>query len=564
MEKPFTDSASFSSQREAQSRRKLASYIQRARPQSPGVTRRTSRGSSVDRGGGTGSISTCSSGRDLSRHVPDSSYKPTLSTHELRKHDNPQVNVHFGSERRGFLHAGGRSVPPSHSRSSSEALHRPSSQTDGSVHDGHDLRALGGTQNTGRRTYRGLHAVGRTIRGSCNIENSGCATGEDPSQRPATPDRGHVFRRAANGCSAQINPRRFRSDGVNSKEQVIAAVSSPALRFRGELQTSCSDGGGTGDEQSLDATRSDRNRARRRRWRRGKLSKRGNDSTSVTPVTEWSAETLHSEGQGGTAPASYGVTPEAFRYTVCQASNAQHNRGGREFSSTLADVSAGAYVSKLPCIPRQSTDQGLGQDKKNAIEEGVRMILQAIGEDVSRAGLRDTPKRVAAAMEFFSRGYRADPKEVVRNALFSVEEGHEDGPYLAGKQGMVTVGRIDISSLCEHHLLPFFGKCHIGYIPDKHVLGISKFARIMEVYSRRLQIQERLTQQIALAVMKVAKPRGVAVLLECNHMCMAMRGVSTPGSVTTTKAFLGVFETDPALRSEFMSSIFRQVAAGTN
>ncbi|EPR59015.1 putative GTP cyclohydrolase I [Toxoplasma gondii GT1] len=563
MEKPFSDSASLSSQREAQSRRKLASYIQRARPRSPGVTRRISRGSSVDRGGGTGSISTCSSGRDLSRHVPVSNDKPTLSTHELRKHDNPQVNAHFGSERHGFLHAGGRSVPPSHSRSSSEALRRPFSQTNRSINDGHDLRTLEGTHNTGRRTSRTLYAVGCTISGSCNIENNGCATDEDPNQKLAPPDRSHVFRRAANGCSAHINPRRFRSDGVNSKEQLVATVSSPALRFRGELRTSCSDGGGTGDEQSLDATRSDRNRARRRRGRRGKLSKRRNDSTSVTPLTEWSAETQHSEGQGGTAMASYGVTPEAFRSTVCQASNAQHNRSGREFSSTLADVPAAAYVSKLPHIPRQSTDQGLGEDKKNAIEEGVRMILRAMGEDVTRAGLRETPKRVAAAMEFFSRGYRADPKDVIRNALFSVEEGHEDGQYLAGKQGMVTVGRIDISSLCEHHLLPFFGKCHIGYIPDKHVLGISKFARIMEIYSRRLQIQERLTQQIALAVMKVAKPRGVAVLLECTHMCMAMRGVSSPGSVTTTKAFLGVFETDPALRSEFMSSIFRQAAAGT-
>jgi len=178
------------------------------------------------------------------------------------------------------------------------------------------------------------------------------------------------------------------------------------------------------------------------------------------------------------------------------------------------------------------------------MEPLVREWLSRIGEEPDREGLSDTPARVARAWAFLTRGYRQTLDEVVNDALFEAE-GSE----------MVVVKGIEFYSMCEHHLLPFFGQVHIGYIPKKKVLGLSKFARIVEMYARRLQIQERLATQIAAAIEAVVEPEGVGVVVEGVHLCMMMRGVEKQHSSAVTSAMLGVFRTDAKTREEFLSLI---------
>lgn len=181
---------------------------------------------------------------------------------------------------------------------------------------------------------------------------------------------------------------------------------------------------------------------------------------------------------------------------------------------------------------------------KENVARLIRELLAEIGEDPEREGLIRTPERVAKAWEFLTAGYRTDPEKVLNEARF---EAH-------GKD-MVIVKNIEIYSLCEHHLLPILGTCHIGYIPGDHVIGVSKLARLAEVYARRLQIQERLTRQIAEAVEKASGAVGVGVVIEAKHLCMMMRGVQKQNSVMTTSSVLGRFRTDPKTREEFMNLI---------
>lgn len=178
------------------------------------------------------------------------------------------------------------------------------------------------------------------------------------------------------------------------------------------------------------------------------------------------------------------------------------------------------------------------------MEPLVERWLRLIGEDPRREGLLETPARVARAWAYLTRGYRQSLEEVVNDALFEAE-GSE----------MVVVKGIEFYSLCEHHLLPFFGQVHIGYIPKKKVLGLSKFARIVDLYARRLQIQERLATQIADAIERVVEPEGVAVVVEGVHLCMMMRGVEKQHSEAVTSAMRGVFKTDAKTREEFLSLI---------
>jgi len=173
-------------------------------------------------------------------------------------------------------------------------------------------------------------------------------------------------------------------------------------------------------------------------------------------------------------------------------------------------------------------------------------LLAELGEDPSREGLLDTPKRVEKALAFLTSGYAADVDATLNNALFSVDYNE-----------MVIVRDIDFYSLCEHHLLPFFGKCHVAYIPQGRVLGLSKFPRLVDIFARRLQIQERLTNQIAETVREKVDPLGVAVVMEATHLCMAMRGVEKQNSVATTSAMLGVFREDARTRMEFLELIRR-------
>jgi GTP cyclohydrolase IA len=187
-----------------------------------------------------------------------------------------------------------------------------------------------------------------------------------------------------------------------------------------------------------------------------------------------------------------------------------------------------------------------GEDKIERLSSLYAGIIEAVGEDGEREGLQKTPLRAAKALSFFTQGYNQKLSDVVNGAVFNMGADYDD---------IVIVRDIDIFSLCEHHLVPFVGKCHIGYLPNKKVLGLSKLARIADMFARRLQIQERLTKQIAHAVEECIEPNGVAVVIEATHMCMVMRGAQKSGTVTTTSSMLGVFRQDARTRSEFFHLI---------
>src|SRR5882672_3066769 len=183
------------------------------------------------------------------------------------------------------------------------------------------------------------------------------------------------------------------------------------------------------------------------------------------------------------------------------------------------------------------------KSERAPLEDAVRVILSHIGEDPNREGLRSTPTRVAKAYEFLTSGYSKDPKDAINGALFT-EEGYQE---------MILCKDLDFYSLCEHHLLPFMGKAHVAYLPNRKIVGLSKLARMVEIFARRLQVQERMTTQIAQTIMSEIDPLGVAVVLEAEHMCMRMRGVEKQNSYVTTSAMLGVFRTNHETRQEFMN-----------
>jgi GTP cyclohydrolase I len=178
------------------------------------------------------------------------------------------------------------------------------------------------------------------------------------------------------------------------------------------------------------------------------------------------------------------------------------------------------------------------------VQELVRELLVEIGENPKRDGLLKTPERVAKSFEFLTQGYRQDPKTIINNAVFE-----------SSANNMIVARDIEVYSLCEHHLLPFFGRCHIGYIAKKKVLGLSKLARIVDTHARRLQIQERLTADIANEIRNAVDAEGIGVVMECRHLCMMMRGVEKQNSVFTTSSVLGSFHNSLATRSEFFSLI---------
>lgn len=180
------------------------------------------------------------------------------------------------------------------------------------------------------------------------------------------------------------------------------------------------------------------------------------------------------------------------------------------------------------------------------VAELVRELLIELGEDPTREGLVKTPERMAKALEFLTGGYGVTAREVVNGAVFQAHVNH-----------MIIVRDIEVYSLCEHHVLPFYGRCHVGYIAQEQIVGVSKIARIVDCFARRLQVQERLTEQIANALMEEVKAEGVGVVMECRHLCMMMRGVEKQNSVMTTSVVLGSFRRDNATRQEFMTLINR-------
>ncbi|MFT4830376.1 MAG: GTP cyclohydrolase I [Psychroserpens sp.] len=182
------------------------------------------------------------------------------------------------------------------------------------------------------------------------------------------------------------------------------------------------------------------------------------------------------------------------------------------------------------------------------VEDGYSRIIEEIGEDVSREGLLKTPERAAKAMLFLTQGYKQDAEEILKGAMF--KEDYDD---------MVIIRDIELYSLCEHHMLPFFGKAHIAYIPNGHIVGLSKIPRVVDVFARRLQVQERLTHDILECINNTLKPKGVAVVIEASHMCMMMRGVQKQNSVTTTSGFRGQFEKQET-RNEFLNLIGRKLS----
>lgn len=188
------------------------------------------------------------------------------------------------------------------------------------------------------------------------------------------------------------------------------------------------------------------------------------------------------------------------------------------------------------------------EEKVNLISEHYSKIITQLGENVHREGLEKTPERVAKAMQFLTHGYDINPEEILKAAMFKEDHNH-----------MVIVKDIEVYSMCEHHMLPFFGKAHVAYIPNGHIVGLSKIPRVVDAFARRLQVQERLTDQIKDCIQKTLNPKGVAVVIEAQHMCMQMRGIQKQNSVTTTSSFTGAFEKD-STRKEFIALISHKLS----
>ena len=229
-----------------------------------------------------------------------------------------------------------------------------------------------------------------------------------------------------------------------------------------------------------------------------------------------------------------------------------NSSNSKQTKPNLSDSISTEVYNNVASKPDRNRNNGVNSpyyntakdESKERMKDAVRDIIESVGEDPNREGLIETPKRVAEMMEFLTQGYNQSLEKLVNNAIF--DEGHNE---------MVLVRDINFFSLCEQHMLPFMGRAHVAYIPNQKVVGLSKLARIVEMYSRRLQVQERLSRQIAEAIQSILEPRGVAVVMEATHMSMVMRGVQKPGSWTVSSTMLGSFQDDEETREEFLNLI---------
>lgn len=269
----------------------------------------------------------------------------------------------------------------------------------------------------------------------------------------------------------------------------------------------------------------------------------------------------HGKTNGAATDAAAEERLESLGYPPQDPRDVPHPKEKSKNTETPSELKDGAATLVTPSPdtvvdldglrkPGRGTRERLGETTEQADERlakmcaAVRVLLECMGEDVDREGLLATPKRYAKAMLSFTKGYQENIYNIVNGAIFA--EGHNE---------MVIVKDIEISSMCEHHLVPFIGKMHIGYIPNQSVIGISKLPRIAEMFARRLQIQERLTRDVANTIMEVLAPRGVAVVMESSHLCMVMRGVEKTSTTTITSCVLGCFERKEKIRNEFLSLV---------
>ena len=240
--------------------------------------------------------------------------------------------------------------------------------------------------------------------------------------------------------------------------------------------------------------------------------------------------------------------------TIVSSNNSSRSESSKNSGTNGSNPLKSSLLDQVVSRPDRNTNDGkeakikaTSEAAKEKMMEAVYTMLESVGEDPEREGLLKTPKRVAEAMQYLTSGYNQSLEDLVNGAIF--DEGHNE---------MVLVRDINFFSLCEHHMLPFMGRAHVAYIPNQKVVGLSKLARIVEMYARRLQVQERLTRQIAEAVQEILEPQGVAVVMEASHMCMSMRGVQKPGSWTVTSAMIGSFQDDQKTREEFLNLIRHQ------